>query len=131
VRFEEKYIRTIKDFDFKRGDLVLMWNTAIEKSLNRKMKPRYLGQLIVLSRNRGGAYILCELDGSVLRNTVAVFQLVPYFARKSIDLPDGAMDISMEKLREMERQETTEEDEGNGGMWEYEEQLKEEKVDEE
>jgi hypothetical protein len=67
---------------------VLMQNTAIEKSLNRKMKPRYLGPLIVLSRNGGGAYILCELDRSVLRNTVAVFQLVPYSARKSIDLPE-------------------------------------------
>jgi hypothetical protein len=43
----------------------------------------------------------------------------------------GAMDISTEKLREMERQETTEEDKGNGGMWKYEEQLEEEKVDEE
>jgi hypothetical protein len=41
------------------------------------------------------------------------------------------MDISMEKLREMERQETTEEDEGNRGMWEYKEQLEEEKADEE
>jgi hypothetical protein len=102
---------------------VLMWNAVIEKLLNRKMKPRYLGPLIVLLRNRGGAYILCELDRLVLRNTVTVFQLVPYFARKSIDLPDGAIDISTEKLREMERQETTEEDEGNGGMWEYEEQL--------
>jgi hypothetical protein len=67
IRFEEIHIRTIKDFHFKQGDLVLMQNMQIEKLLNRKMKPRYLGPLIVLSRNRGRVCILCELDGSVLK----------------------------------------------------------------
>jgi len=82
VCFEEIHIGTIRDFDFDKGDLVLMRNMQIEKSLNRKMRPRYLGPLIVISRNKGGAYILCELDGSVLRHMIAAFRLVLYFARK-------------------------------------------------
>ena len=65
VRFEQEHAVTIRDFDFKRGDLVLIRNTAIEKALNRKMRARYLGPLVVLARNKGGAYIICELNGSV------------------------------------------------------------------
>ena len=72
-KFERDHAATLRDFDFKRGDLVLMRHTQIEKSLNRKMRPRYLGPLVVLSRNRGGAYILCELDGSVFHRPIAAF----------------------------------------------------------
>src|ERR1700678_1441732 len=50
-RFKKEHLHTIKQFDFRLGDLVLVWNTAIKKALNRKMRPRYLGQLIVISRN--------------------------------------------------------------------------------
>ena len=114
IRFEKVHMRTIKDYAFERGDLVLMRNTAVEKSLNRKMKARYLGPLIVLARNKGGAYILCELDGSVLKNTVGAFRLVPYFPRRRIAFPEGAMDVSTEKLREMELRDVAgDEDEGN------------------
>ncbi|TFK78078.1 hypothetical protein K466DRAFT_507784 [Polyporus arcularius HHB13444] len=42
-QLERDHTTTIRDFDFQRGALVLMRNTAIEKSLNRKMRPRYLG----------------------------------------------------------------------------------------
>ena len=70
--------------------------------------------MIVLARNKGEAYILCELDGSVLKNTVGAFRLVPYFPRRRIDFPDRAMDISMEELREMELRDVMgEEDKGN------------------
>ena len=44
---------------------MLVRNTAIEKSLNRKMCVCYLGPLIVLAQNRWGAYIVVELDGSI------------------------------------------------------------------
>ena len=83
-----------------------MRNTAIEKSLNRKMRPRYLGPYVVLSRNQGGAYILCELDGSVLDRPVAAFRIIPYLARESIETPwiddESHLDISTARLREME-----------------------------
>ncbi|GLB46012.1 putative integrase core domain containing protein [Lyophyllum shimeji] len=102
LRFELQHAQTIRNFDFKPGSLVLMRNTKIEKSLNRKMRPRYIGPLIVVSRNKGGAYIICELDGSVLHRPVAAFRLLPYFARRSIPFPITAIDIDTNRLRELE-----------------------------
>ena len=55
-----------------------MRNTAIEKSLNKKMKARYLGPYVVVSRNKGGAYIIAELNGAVFDRPVAAFRLLPY-----------------------------------------------------
>jgi hypothetical protein len=41
--FEQDHLCTLKDFDFQCGSLVLMCNTQIEKSLNKKMHTRYIG----------------------------------------------------------------------------------------
>ena len=84
-----------------------MCNTAIKKSLNRKMRPRYLGPLVIVSRNKGGAYIICELDGTVFDRPIAAFRIIPYHARKLIALPDIALDISTARLREMEESNIT------------------------
>ena len=104
VRFEKEHLATIKDYDFKLGDLVLMRHTAIEKALNRKMRPRYLGPLIVVSHNKGGAYIVAEMDGSLFDRPVAAFRIIPYFACTHLDLPplEELLDVSIARLRELE-----------------------------
>ena len=104
ARFEQEHAHTIHEYDFKLGDLVLIRNTRIEKSLNRKMRPRYLGPLIVISRNRGGAYILAELDGTLFDRPIAAFRVIPYFARQNLALPplEELLDVSQNRLRELE-----------------------------
>jgi hypothetical protein len=103
--YEKENAATIKDYNFRRGDLVLMRNTAIEKSLDKKMKARYLGPLVVVSRNKGGAYILAEMDGAVFQAPVAQFRVIPYHARRRIKLPKDILDfidIGRDALDEME-----------------------------
>ena len=104
IRFEQEHAATIIKYDFKLGDLVLIRNAAIEKSLNRKMRVRYLGPLIVISQNKGGAYIVSELNGSVFDRPIAAFRVIPYFARQHIDIPplNKLIDISARRLRELE-----------------------------
>ena len=46
--FETAFKNRIKDFNFRPGSLVLVRNTRVEKELNRKTKPRYLGPMVVL-----------------------------------------------------------------------------------
>jgi hypothetical protein len=104
IRFERDHSTTIRNYDFKRGSLILICNTAIEKALNRKMQPRYFGPMVVVSRNKGGTYIICELDGTLMHNPVAAFRAVPYFARDYIEIPDleRHLNVSVERLRELE-----------------------------
>jgi hypothetical protein len=92
----------------------LVRNTAIEKALNRKMRARYIGPLVVISRNKGGAYIICELNGSVFDRPVAAFRVIPYFARKSLTLPnlDDFLDVSSDRLQEMESSDVPDPDAG-------------------
>jgi hypothetical protein len=66
------------------------------------MRARYIGPLIVVSCNYGGAYILSELDSTVLHRPIAAFHLLPYFPCKFIPLPPDFIDIDDTCLQEME-----------------------------
>ena len=84
---ENKY--KIPNWKFEPGNLVLVRNTAIEKSLNKKTKPRFLGPCIVIRRTEGGAYVLAEMDGSVIQSKISAFRVYPYHARQRVKLPDN------------------------------------------
>ena len=101
--FERDHQATMKDYNFERGRLVLMRNTAIEKSLDRKMKPRYLGLYTVVARNRGGAYILAELNGAVFDRPVAAFRVIPYLARaEPLSVPSDVLDVNDDALEALQ-----------------------------
>ena len=107
LRFEHKNTAIIHDFNFKSGDLVLLCNTAIEKALNWKMHPRYFGPMVIVLRNRGSAYIVCDLDSTLAHTPIAAFRIVPYFAHTNIDLPNLEQHIDMSVARLCELEDTT------------------------
>ena len=89
-QFEKKFHLHLHQKSFKPGDLVLIRNTRIEKELNRKTKPRYLGPFVVDHQTKGGSYVLREMTGTLSRRGIAAFRLVPYISRNSTILPSLA-----------------------------------------
>jgi len=81
TQFERRFHHKIRMDKFETGDMVLLRNTPIEKSLQRKQFPRYLGPYQVVRKNRGGAYVLAELDGAEIAEPYGAFRLMPYITR--------------------------------------------------
>jgi len=63
---------------YKPGEQVLVRNTAIEMSHNRKHWPCYLGLYIITEQTRRKAYKIQEVDGTNLQQKIGAFQLLPY-----------------------------------------------------
>ena len=102
--FVERFRRTVRDFDFAPGALVLVRNSRVEKELDRKTKPRYLGPMVVVRRTYGGSYILAELDGTVSKIRYAAFRLLPYHPRSheriAVTRLTGLTDVDLDRLLE-------------------------------
>jgi len=73
AEFVKCFSSTIQDYDFQVGSLVFVHNSHVEKELNHKTKPCFLGPMVVVHWTKGGTYILAELNDSISRLQYAVF----------------------------------------------------------
>ena len=64
------------------------------------MQPQYIGPMVVISRNKGGTYIICDLDGTLGHAPIAAFRVVPYLTCEKLELPDieQHIDVSVSRL---------------------------------
>ncbi|EJU02689.1 hypothetical protein DACRYDRAFT_32542, partial [Dacryopinax primogenitus] len=77
-RFKVDYEHILADYDFKPGTLVLICNTQIEKELDQKSKPQFLGPMVVVTHTARGSYVIANLDGAILKAQIVQFQVYPY-----------------------------------------------------
>ena len=86
-KFDRRFGQRIRRTSFVPGELVIIRNSPLEKtvSINKKVENRYMGPYRVVRETRGKAYVLAELNGNVLRASVAAFRLIPYVSRESLD----------------------------------------------
>ena len=66
------------------------------------MYVRYKGPMVVIRRTKGGSYIIAEMDGTVLKEKVAAFHVIPHVSRyEPIELPENIhklIDLTPEQL---------------------------------
>ena len=87
TQFEAKFHARLTQQTYPPGSLVLVRNSAIEKELDKKSKPRYLGPYqVVRVRTGGRSYVLQELDGAIWKQSVAAFRILPYISRNDARL---------------------------------------------
>lgn len=121
-KYAEKYKHVIKDYKFEPGNLVLVRNTAIEDSMNRRNKERWEGPMIVVRRTKGGSYIICGMNGAVLQGKVGRFRVSPFHQRHEITLGkkiEELIDVSKERLDEMENEESDDEEDYTGKDFQF------------
>jgi hypothetical protein len=78
---------SIKDYDFTQGTLVLVRNSRTDKDVGGKTSARYFGPMVVVSRTKGGSYVLAELDGTLSKLRYGAFRLIPYHPRDIRAIP--------------------------------------------
>jgi transposase InsO family protein len=96
-QFEQRFIKRLNRDTYDPGELVLVRNTEVELSLNRKHQPRYLGPFEVEERTQKGNYKLKELDGTKLKIKYAAFRVLPYITRNHVFMKDQQQDESEEE----------------------------------
>ena len=85
--FDTKYARRLQRSEYEPGMLVLLRNVPMENtmSIERKTTNRYIGPYSIVRKTQGGSYVLQELNGALLRHTVAAFRLIPYIQRQDLN----------------------------------------------
>ena len=98
AQFEKRFCTRLRHTKLEPGTLVLVRNTTVEKDLDRKSKPRYLGPYQVIRQTQNSSYVLAEPDGTLWKQKVAGFRVVPYIARDDIlTLRHLALDLPAEE----------------------------------
>src|SRR5882724_6615427 len=100
AQFVKCFSSTIQEYDFEVRSLVLVHNSHIEKELNRKTKPCFLGPMVVVHHTKGGTYLMAELSSAVSRLQYAAFQIIP-LARFPHHIPVTSLfdDVKLEDIQ--------------------------------
>src|SRR5260370_30308637 len=76
----------MKNRDYGKGELVLVYDKALDNQMSGKGALRWRGPYAIVARRPSGAYVLQELDGAMLRQLIAWKQLKSYVPRQGLEL---------------------------------------------
>lgn len=82
--FMKEFGYKIHKEEYKPGDLVLVRNSSIEDSLNKKIQQRYFGPYMIfegIGENQRHSYIVQELSRIVLKGLISANRLISYRPR--------------------------------------------------
>ena len=85
-----------------------------------KTSPRYLGPYEVVKRTKKGNYVLKELDGTLLRDTIAAFRVIGYLTR---DDPELSLEDSLSSSEEIDGADNHSDEEANEEVSDPEESI--------
>src|SRR5258708_16885079 len=72
--------------EYWKGELVLVYNEALENQWSRKGALCWHGPYVVVARWPSGVYVLQELDGSVLKQPFAWKRMKSYIPQQALEL---------------------------------------------
>src|SRR5258708_7524258 len=76
---------TVKNGDYVKGELVLVYDKALDNQMSGKGALRWRGPYAIVARRLSGAYVLQELDGAILKQPAAWKQLKSYVPRQGLE----------------------------------------------
>jgi len=95
-QFEQRFIKRLSRTIYEPGELVLVRNTPVEMSLDRKKEQRYLGPYEIALRTSWNNYYINELDGTRIKGNKAAFRILPYISRDHWFMKEGIQEESSE-----------------------------------
>src|SRR5258708_33275444 len=76
----------MKNREYEKGELVLVYDKALDNQMSRKGALRWRGPYAIVTRRPSGAYVLHELDEEGLKQPVALKWLKSYVLRQGLEL---------------------------------------------
>jgi hypothetical protein len=81
--------RARKQGELVEGDFVLLRNSALEKQWSRKFDRKWFGPYRIIEVKDGGVYRLADMDGTLLKDSVAGSRLKPFYHRVDVDIDES------------------------------------------
>src|SRR5258708_4643179 len=84
--YNQRHADHMKCGEYKKGELVLVYNEALGNQMSGKGTLRWHGPYTVVARQPSGVYVVQELDGSVLKQPVAWKRMKSYVPQWGLEL---------------------------------------------
>src|SRR5260221_6598123 len=83
--YNRRHAERMRLGEYQKGELVLVYNEALENRMSGKGALKWRGPYAVVARRPSGVYVVQELDGSVLKQAIAWKRMKSYVPRQGLE----------------------------------------------